>query len=72
MGKKQKPKSKLDGLKTIVEILAGIANIVFAIYTNLRANRQGGTKVPQLYRYYTPLVLLCARVFFLEMPRYIF
>lgn len=34
--KKKKPKSKLDVAKTIVEILAGIANIVLVIYTILK------------------------------------
>ena len=34
--KKKKPKRKVESLKTIVEILAGIANIVLAIYTILK------------------------------------
>lgn len=36
MGKHKKPPSKLDKLKTIVEILAGLANIVLAIHTILK------------------------------------
>ncbi len=37
MGRKQKkPKSKLEITKTVVEILAGIANIVLVIYTVLK------------------------------------
>jgi hypothetical protein len=36
MGKQKKPPSKLDKLKTIVEILAGLANIVLAIHTILK------------------------------------
>jgi len=34
--KKKKPESKLEIAKTIVEILAGIANIVLVIYTILK------------------------------------
>lgn len=34
--KKKKPKSKLETFKTVVEILAGIANIVLVIYTILK------------------------------------
>lgn len=34
--KKKKPQSKLDILKTVVEILAGIANIVLVVYTILK------------------------------------
>lgn len=34
--KNKKPQSKLDITKTIVEILAGIANIVLVIYTILK------------------------------------
>ena len=34
--KKKKPESKLEITKTIVEILAGIANIVLVIYTILK------------------------------------
>ena len=34
--KKNKPPSKLDILKTVVEILAGIANIVLVVYTILK------------------------------------
>lgn len=36
MGKKKKPKSTLELTKTIVEILAGIANIVLVIHTILK------------------------------------
>ena len=37
MGKKQKkPLSKLEVTKTVVEILAGIANIVLVIHTILK------------------------------------
>ena len=36
MGKQKKPSKKVDNLKTIVEILAGIANIVLVIYTILK------------------------------------
>lgn len=36
MGKQKKPSSKLDELKTIIEILAGFANIVLAIHTILK------------------------------------
>lgn len=38
MGKtrKKKPKSKLEITKTIVEILAGLANIILVIYTILK------------------------------------
>ncbi len=37
MGKKQKkPQSKLEVTKTVVEILAGIANIVLVIHTILK------------------------------------
>lgn len=32
----KKPKSKLEAAKTIVEILAGIANIVLVIHTILK------------------------------------
>lgn len=34
--KKRKPQSKLETIKTVVEILAGIANIVLVIYTILK------------------------------------
>lgn len=34
--KKKKPKSKIEITKTIIEILAGIANIVLVIYTILK------------------------------------
>ena len=34
--KRKKPKSKVESAKTIVEILAGIANIVLVIYTILK------------------------------------
>lgn len=34
--KKKKPLSKLETIKTVVEILAGIANIVLVIYTMLK------------------------------------
>lgn len=34
--KKKKPSSTLDIIKTVVEILAGIANIVLAVYTILK------------------------------------
>ena len=34
--KKKKPPSTLDNIKTVVEILAGIANIVLAVYTILK------------------------------------
>ncbi len=34
--KKKKPVSKLEATKTIIEILAGIANIVLVIYTILK------------------------------------
>ena len=34
--KKKKPESKLEITKTIVEILAGIANMVLVIYTILK------------------------------------
>lgn len=34
--KKKKPESKLETAKTIVEILASIANIVLVIYTILK------------------------------------
>lgn len=34
--KKKKPKSKLETTKTIVEILAGVANIVLVIHTILK------------------------------------
>lgn len=34
--KKRKPESKLEIAKTIIEILAGIANIVLVIYTILK------------------------------------
>lgn len=34
--KHMKPESRLDKIKTIVEILAGIANIVLVIYTILK------------------------------------
>ena len=34
--KKKKPKSKTEITKTIIEILAGIANIVLVIYTILK------------------------------------
>lgn len=37
MGRKQKkPRSKLEAIKTVVEILAGIANIVLVVYTILK------------------------------------
>lgn len=36
MGKHKKPSSKLEKLKTIVEILAGFANIVLVIHTILK------------------------------------
>lgn len=37
MGKqKKKPKSKSEEVKTVVEILAGIANIILVIYTILK------------------------------------
>lgn len=36
MGKNKKPPSTLDKLKTVVEILAGIANIVLVVYTILK------------------------------------
>ena len=36
MGKNKKPSSKLDKLKTIVEILAGLSNIVIAVHTVLK------------------------------------
>ena len=34
--KKKKPLSKLETIKTVVEILAGIANIVLVIHTILK------------------------------------
>lgn len=34
--KKKKPKSVLDATRTMVEILAGIANIVLVVYTILK------------------------------------
>lgn len=34
--KKKKPMSKLEIIKTIVEILAGIANIILVIHTLLK------------------------------------
>lgn len=34
--KKKKPQSKLEVVKTIVEILAGIANVVFIIHSILK------------------------------------
>lgn len=34
--KKKKPKSQLETAKTVVEILAGVANIVLAIHTMLK------------------------------------
>ena len=34
--KKKKPQSKIDIFKTVVEILAGIANIVLVVYTILK------------------------------------
>lgn len=36
MGKKKKPQSKLETAKTIVELLACIANIALVIYTILK------------------------------------
>lgn len=36
MGKNKKPKSKLDITKTIVEILASLANIVLIIHSILK------------------------------------
>lgn len=33
MGKKKKPQKNVEDIKTIVEILAGIANVVLVIYT---------------------------------------
>ena len=37
MGKnRKKPQSKLETVKTVVEILAGIANIVLVVYTILK------------------------------------
>ena len=34
--KKKKPKSKLDKIKAVVEILAGIANIALVVHTILK------------------------------------
>lgn len=34
--KKKKPESKLETAKTIIEILAGVANIVLVIHTILK------------------------------------
>lgn len=34
--KKKKPLSKLETIKTVVEILAGIANIVLVVHTLLK------------------------------------
>lgn len=36
MGKKKKPKSKLEIIKKIIEIVASIANIILVIYTVLK------------------------------------
>ncbi len=36
MGKKKKPSKKLECIKTIIEILAGLANIALVIYTILK------------------------------------
>lgn len=33
MGKKKKPRKNVEDIKTIVEILAGIANVALVIYT---------------------------------------
>lgn len=36
MGRKKKAPSKLEKVKTVVEILAGIASIILAIHTLLK------------------------------------
>ena len=33
MGKKEKPPKNVEDIKTIVEILAGLANVALVIYT---------------------------------------
>lgn len=33
MGKQKKPSKKLEVIKTIIEILAGLANIILVLYT---------------------------------------
>lgn len=36
MGKKKKPKSKLETAKTIIELIATVVNIALAVYTVLK------------------------------------
>ena len=36
MGKKKKPKSKLETTKTIIELIATVVNIALAVYTVLK------------------------------------
>ena len=59
--KKKKPQSKIDIFKTVVEILAGIANIVLVVYTILKGYGTGEGKPPQPLLLY-PIALFMSKI----------